>query len=265
MTKKEVVEMLRLTHPCELERRRLLVSILMTNYRIERIPIYFPKIYRVRPVEYPGLIKTVDQLWSPPEDRVKSYGRANIPGNPVFYASENKNTSLIETTPNGQVSLCLELVIRDGILKPFHFFVGPCEKLKNHGVSIKYTNDPVVECFLEYEFRRQRDGINDSPYEYSSLISEIFFKCEKLDGLIYPSVPFGFKFLNIAFRPTSVDKMYVPKNVEVFVGWMKCWAKVGSGRIINNVDIVYQSDKKAIYNLPSIDQKGIDMLNSLFV
>jgi RES domain len=263
--KKKIIRVLRATSPDDVLEKRLLIQKLMTSYTIKSVPVYFPKIYRVRPVEHPGLFRNLKELWSPPPDCVKKYGRVNGPGKPIFYAAENPNTALKETTPNGQVSLCLELEFKDPESKPCHYVVGAHEEFHRRGVKTKCDNDPHVEDFLVEEFRKETVVGNRSSYEFSSLVSEVFFESSDLDGLIYPSVQFGFKWLNIAFRPESVNKLYSPKNVTVFVGRQGLWAKVGSGFIIDGDRIEYVADNLTIENLPSISKDGIDMLKVLFL
>ena len=264
MTKSDIINKLCSIHSDKIMEKRALIRKLMNNHIMARAPIFFPKIFRARPVLYPGLFTHLDQLWSPPPEKVKTYGRANGPGKPVFYAAENPHTALIETTPNCQVSVYLELELKEITSKPFHFVVGPYEKFKKKGINLERSNDPDVETFLVDEFRKQQTVKGRSPYQYSSLISELFFRYTELDGLIYPSVPFGFKWLNFAFKPESVSKLYIPKKVTVVLGWNNRWVKIGTGVIANKNNIEYQADDCAIENIPAISKSNINKLNALF-
>lgn len=69
----------------------------------ETIPVFTKSVkkgtilFRARPNEE-GLFKGVSEIGINPRENVKSFGRAHIPGQPVFYCSTNEETAVQEVT-----------------------------------------------------------------------------------------------------------------------------------------------------------------------
>ena len=60
MKKIEIIDSIRSKPSDEVAEKRTLIRELMRGYRMSRVPVYFPKIYRVRTVEHPGLFTDVE-------------------------------------------------------------------------------------------------------------------------------------------------------------------------------------------------------------
>lgn len=207
------------------------------------MPLKLPvdnKIIRLRPNKTGEVFTCKSDLSYPPSSIVKTYGRANIPGFPMFYGaifSENKNVENA-TTPRVVVLSEVSDFFRDSeregkeiqtysvwktkdelrlIAFPFsENYNNPCDKIiqinnqweKLIGNYYCYDDSVLLAQFMSDEIRK--DVTNEKGYfllahyihclMYQNQLSTYF------DGILYPTVKGEGNGFNIALKPEVVDK-----------------------------------------------------------
>lgn len=217
-------------------------NLLVDLSRIEILPIIIYRLeanelfFRTRINESGDYLRIKDLSYPDPEF-VKSYARANKPLQQLFYCSENRPTSFIELLNNKECKVgdeitltiaCWQLVEPLDVVLVFNPANSRSSKYyKKHGVGYDDFISKIDEAY--------RDGTNklfqfigtgfETPaidnkdiYMLTCAYSNLVFTKEKVEGIIYPSVPFGGDGFNVALFPKVCDEnrlrlLDVMKNV----------------------------------------------------
>lgn len=159
---------------------------------------------------------------------IKSFGRANEPGQSIFYCADDDSLSLFETSriPRAQDDRPLEYITTGLWISTEEILVasvltndnirGKHKEIDN--ISMDFEN--IVETqgdesakavssliqFLSKEFSQVAEG-NSNHYKITSAFSNyIFDSVKNADGVIYPSTLVTHKGFNLALSPEVVDK-----------------------------------------------------------
>lgn len=160
--------------------------------------------------------------------KVTQFGRANEPGQSVFYCANDDALTLMETSE----------VARKLIDKPYEYIttglwistedIYAASLLTNDDIRGKHANideiskdfEKIIENqndesakavnglmqFLSKEFSRPSNG-NSNQYKITAAFTNyIFDSVQRVDGILYPSTIYGEKGFNFAFKPEIVDK-----------------------------------------------------------
>lgn len=201
---------------------------------IERVPIISDiwakgsLIFRSRTHEsVEEVFEKISDISYPHEKYVKNFARVNRPYQSVFYGSENRPTSYMElveywaeTRKFGEklsVTIGMWELQKDLTLAIIPI-PNPDERLtreekqvgenydikkKEHKGSDVVISDTLFD-FLSKEFRKPAKN-NKAVYIRTASISNLFLINPVLDGIIYPSVPFGGQGYNIVLRKSIID------------------------------------------------------------
>jgi hypothetical protein len=159
---------------------------------------------------------------------IKSFGRANEPGQSIFYCADNDSLSLFETSriPRAQDDRPLEYITTGLWISTEEILVASV--LTNDNIRGKHKEidniskdfENIVETqgdesakavssliqFLSKEFSQVAEG-NSNHYKITSAFSNyIFDSVKNTDGVIYPSTLVTHKGFNLALSPEVVDK-----------------------------------------------------------
>ncbi len=131
----------------------------------------------------PGSVSDIS--FAPKE--ISKLGRANTPGNTVFYASVGMPTTLVESR-----------------VKPGQILVyGRWKTLDNLILQEVGFEDSKVH--LENIYHTIFTNPDESMYTYSSVVAEHLLKGGVIQGIIYPSIINKNKAPNVAIKPEYVD------------------------------------------------------------
>ena len=205
-------------------------NLLVDLSRIEILPIIIYRLeanelfFRTRINESGDYLRIKDLSYPDPEF-VKSYARANKPLQQLFYCSENRPTSFIELLNNRECEVGDEITLTIAcwqLVEPLDVVLvfNPANSRSNkynqkHGVGYDDFISKIDEAY--------RDGTNklfqfigtgfEEPaidnkdiYMLTCAYSNLVFTKEKVEGIIYPSVPFGGDGFNVALFPKVCDE-----------------------------------------------------------
>ena len=179
----------------------------------------------------------VSQLRYPPSDCCYEYGRANLPGHPMFYccsfatdidAPEPRYTSLLETSKfvwdKSSKGVERSTCTRWDVVEKLNLLALPFSS------NYERTFFDIVQIQNEWNVEKQKVDINqdalnlinymsdeiakdvDNPLDYFKIANFIYYvlhintKTKDSDGIIYPSVAAGGEGFNIVLKPEAVDK-----------------------------------------------------------
>lgn len=178
--------------------------------------------------ENEGLFDTVDQLsYRMDIGNIKTFGRANEPGQSVFYCSDNYNLSLAETsqilreqieeefecmTTGTWISteeLKVVSLLTNENIKGQHAEIDESSKSFENIISMQNDESAFVfknlYQFLSKEFSQIARG-NSNHYKITSAFTNYIFDSVKVaDGILYPSAIYPTEGFNFAFKPKIVD------------------------------------------------------------
>lgn len=168
--------------------------------------------------------ETFADLSYPDEKYISAYARANKPLQQMFYCSENRPTSYIELLNNRDGSVGDEITLTIGCwqaVEPIDVvLVFDPSKNRDNEYSLKHGAgyDSFIEQIQEefrvgakrlFEFIGSYFGkqANDDKYTYmlTTAYSNLVFSHDVVEGIIYPSVPFGGNGFNVAFFPKIME------------------------------------------------------------
>lgn len=145
------------------------------------------KLYRIRKLteNEDFKIKEKSELWNPPEEMVKKYGRLNILNESVLYTSLNPETCLQETEI--KVNDCFLLLEYRTLYETNFINIFTIEEIEREveyfpllsnecKEKLQLINTFIIKCFQ----------MNN--YIVSNIIKSIFYTDEKCDGWIYSSI-----------------------------------------------------------------------------
>lgn len=168
-----------------------------------------------------------------PPAKKANYGRANIKGQSVLYATFNPMTALKEMKPNIgdfitistwtiletttlSVAPIFKITSKDGV---FHnelslFYLNEYEKLKKSLSKDVVEQSDELMLFMAECFAKRVEYGNKFDYYLSAYFADRIFAGLNVEALVYPSFPEDLSFSNIAIKPQSFDDKYVLNSVE---------------------------------------------------
>lgn len=183
-------------------------------------------------------ISEINYLENPPEGYVKKYGRANLIGESVLYATDNPLTALAEMRPEaGQL-----ITISKWKLKT-DYDLTVNSIFKNSPTKNSFSNSMTIRAQLEYSklvskidypkelleqidllikfvcdcFSKEVNDLNHFDYFLSAhYANQIFTKLHdgEIDAIFYPSVRQSLELTNIAMKTTVFKSNYALESVE---------------------------------------------------
>jgi hypothetical protein len=194
---------------------------------IRHLPVFFVTMHeqcefsRTRTHENYILYNKISDLGLPPRNAVKEFARCNTPFQPVFYASENRPTSYMELVEYWAESKPVgsKLYVTTGrwiTNKPVRLLIvtspnpllrtSQYDKIHGREYDEFFENADIyyreyARVFYNYLFERfRRPAKNDlRTYIITTAYTNIALShIPELDGIAYPSVPFGNNGVNVA-------------------------------------------------------------------
>lgn len=204
----------------------------------------------------------ISKISCPKPNQVKEFGRANIPNQPRFYASENRPTSYMEFVDD----LSMKLEKDDEV----SFTIGGWILKKDLILSVIYNPYDTRETkynemfgtgfkeFVETTSFDYKDGIfrffefiadefskpvkdEDDTYVITSAYSNNILSNSIIDGIIYPSVPGGGDGFNIVLK----EEVVINKQIELEI--------VGK----DTLEIIEKIDGKCHFRQTSSEESSI--------
>jgi hypothetical protein len=184
----------------------------------------------------PDRIELVKHLKNPPKEYVKKYGRANLIGQSILYATFDYLTSLSEMRPNIGERITIshwklksdyDLLVtpiftntsKDGVVHnelSLRASVLSDKMLKQYDENVRKHIQISLQ-FVADAFSKEVQDDNHFDYYLSShYANRLFYEFEngELDGILYPSVRQSLTLSNIALKPEVFEKYYELEKVE---------------------------------------------------
>jgi hypothetical protein len=169
-------------------------------------------------------------------DRIKEFGRANEPGQSIFYSSHRTETSLFETSSLFNIG---NLVTSTEIITLGKWYVSKdidllgiisdkramTQEPSLNNLFTKSLNHPLSDEFAQkiLEFFSQEFSKNvmknSNQYKIScAYFNHIIklFNYKRLMGVVYPSVENEYRDLNVALLPKAVDSSLILETVAEY-------------------------------------------------
>jgi hypothetical protein len=153
----------------------------------------------------------VEDIWYPPADRLPGFGRANLPGSPMFYCSSDPDGAFREIeTKLGQYAVLATWVAVERIV--LHDVGYSADVLKRAGAkrSLPERHVPFGEG-LASDARDARDFLalaftdpTIEHYRVTAAIAEMLLACDGIAGIMYPAVEKNANVDNLALLPQFV-------------------------------------------------------------
>lgn len=198
-----------------------------------------------------GRIEYVKHLKNPPEECVKKYGRANMIGQSVLYATFDYLTALSEMRPNigekitvsywklkSDYELCLTPIFKntskDGVVHnelSLRASILSNRMLKQYDENVRKQLEIILQFIADAFSKKVQDSNHFDYYLSSHYANRLFYEFEngELDGILYPSVRQSLTLSNIALKPEIFESHYELEKVEegiidsrptcIFRGW----------------------------------------------
>lgn len=187
------------------------------------------ELVRSRPTQHGLDFEHVKQMGYPPPQRVRKPGRCNFEGQPIFYGSNNVETSFLEVgfSEHEPCAVIAQFRLKEGaglVLRPIgeldHYRRHRRPRLGTPGVAeqldellnrLEYYDQIThwfVDAYLSDFFSRiPNDRTERNLYEVTSRIANALFMQDNVDGLVYPSVKHAGS-LNYAIKPHVFDERF---------------------------------------------------------
>lgn len=197
--------------------------------KIEKLPIIIYRLsandlfFRTRINDQDNYERIVD-LSYPNQQYITTYARANKPLQQLFYCSENRPTSYVELLNDRKCNVGDEITLTIGcwqLPEPVDVVLvfNPSNSRSN---SYYQKHGAGYDDFINKTADVYRDGTNrlfefigscfeksakddKQTYMLTCAYSNLVFTHDLVEGIIYPSVPFGGEGFNIAFFPKVFD------------------------------------------------------------
>jgi hypothetical protein len=153
----------------------------------------------------------IEEIWFPPEQCVKTFGRANRPGSPMFYCSSDPNGAFreVETKLGDYAVLATWEAIQPVILHEVGYTP---EVLARAGSSRLLAHRHVeFNAELSDDAREAREFLSlaftdptPANYRATAAIAEMLLACDDLAGIAYPAVAKWANVDNLALQPQFV-------------------------------------------------------------
>lgn len=183
-------------------------------------------------------ITEIKHLENPPENKVKSYGRANLIGQSVLYATNNPLTALAEMRPreNQLITISIWKLKTDYSLNVNSIF-------KNSPTKNGVQNEITIMAQMEYAKLKSKVGYSKELLEQIDLLIQFICDCfskevndsnhfdyflsahyanqiftnlqgGEIDAILYPSVRQSLELTNIAMKSNVFKSNYVLESVK---------------------------------------------------
>lgn len=175
------------------------------------------------------LFKTTDQIsYRQDIQNIKKFGRANEPGQSIFYCSNNGVLSYIETSPiirekidldyeymtsgiwiSTQEIIAVSLLTNESI-RGQHAEIDESSRSFENLVSTQNDESAKVVYnlyqFLSKEFSKISEGDSKHYKITAAFANYIFYTVDKTDCILYPSTLYPTEGFNFAFKPEVVNE-----------------------------------------------------------
>lgn len=194
-------------------------------------------VWRARITAWEEKLANVSELWYPPTSLVRNYGRANLPGDPVFYCATHPGAAILETKAAPKSIYTLLACRIEKPAETLNLIPMGLGFLHKHDQGVDspprrpdpefflaregYSNEEALELqsFLRKQFTRHVPQGQEHQYRITANLSNLLLSKgptgEKIiDGIAYSpvSAPFG---ANLALSRQSVDRRLVPDSVFI--------------------------------------------------
>lgn len=195
-------------------------------------PLYRITVNKKIPNNNNSRILHTSQLRNPPRKFVTRYGRANIPGSSVFYASFTSNVACIEISPKKddlititkwvqEKAIWLTPVYRSGlILKKSTWTQELFNRFEtNLNTKFDFETTEYYKYFMNIlteEFTKKVLESSDLNYFLSANFANkiLFGNGGHTEAIVYPSVRNDYQNPNIAIKPKAMSKFRLHSAVE---------------------------------------------------
>lgn len=190
------------------------------------------KFHRMRINTDGKVFNSLSDLWCPPKEMVRTYGRLNSIGEQVLYTSGGGHTCLNEINPPpGSMITCVEFVsveaitaIEIGMHNKFRkdpFFDRYWKRfdyqLNRHykGDRRMLSLDNKFKDFLASEFTKSVFPTQEDLYKRTIAIANSFFSSPDIECIIYPSVKSRLKDANFAIPEEVARRVLKVNRIDV--------------------------------------------------
>lgn len=211
---------------------RVLLSELLHGCAFRLPPVQFEALYRARVVGGAVGIEHVREAWYPPPAIVRAWGRANAPGESVFYASFSRSVALCEVRPAVGDPVTILRATPTSSAPAYFFPLGLAPQLSD---ELKPRADPrlpeiyargedrrraaLIHDFLVAEFMREHPAGQPRAYAVTAILTRMILRAVPgLAGVAYPSVVTRRASIAVALPPLEADRLLRPEScIEVHV------------------------------------------------
>lgn len=184
-------------------------------------------------------IRDINYLKYPPKEKVKDYGRCNLPGQSILYSSFMHNTAMDELRPKTgdlytistwrnikKLPIAFSPIfrnqpIKENTINPRTFEINNEYEYitSNYPPRLKIATDELTQ-FIADAFSKYIYPSNKLDYIFSAYFSnKIFTEINNgnIDAIYYPSVKQRLSFENLAIKPSTFDKLYQLVKVKELI------------------------------------------------
>lgn len=147
------------------------------------------------------LFPSISDLKYPPKE-FTNLGRANLPGKPLFYCSNDPGTTIYEVRPKvGDWITTFEIEITKDNLD---LLILGADTLENEAFTNMTDLHLAINEFLEIKFREEVPQNKNHLYFQTAYFVNAYI--DNKDGVMYPSVGSNCKGWNVVFKPEFFDR-----------------------------------------------------------
>lgn len=192
------------------------------------IKLEFNSAFRARKLAGDYRPQNLNEMWHPPAHLLKSFGRANLPYNPVLYCSNDEITALRETGAGLGDRVCFMEMGRLNNQQLHIFVLGELvHRFRTRKSLIGGALDDVIEKLAHMNLHLERalliDGfyadafrtLGDALYPLTVAITQSFMRPDEIDGIAYPSVFTPETGLNLALKPQCAMRLLSVRRVKI--------------------------------------------------
>lgn len=183
-----------------------------------------------------GRVEYIKHLKNPPKECVKKYGRANMIGQSILYATFDYLTALSEMRPEvnetitvsywklkSDYDLCVTPIFKnstkDGIVHnelSVRARILSNKMLKQYDDNVRKQIEIILQFIADAFSKRTEDGNNFDYYLSAYYANRLLYEFEngELDGILYPSVRQSLTLSNIALKPEVFEEHFELEKVE---------------------------------------------------
>jgi hypothetical protein len=196
--------------------------------------VNFDRLYRARINKKNESYQNIKELWFPKPEIINKYGRINNIGKNYLYCSNSQATAVTEIGAKiGDTVTVLECKLKNPGILPVTLEIGIRELtsveirgnrkriateringvaayLSPRGVNV----NEIMRKFTVEEFTKIVKPGQEYNYKISISIAEMYFSNDRLDALLYPSIPTAYRGHNVVFKPESADLLLTPISVQ---------------------------------------------------